>query len=411
MRVQRTERAELVSMGASVVMAAGMIAVAAVSHSVSILAEGIDTVTDLVASLAVLIGLRLSLRHSRNFPAGLYKLENLIGTAIGIFILFCSYELAAESIRRLVSGEDKIDQGWLVLLTMVVVLLITAWLAWYKARVGREEHSPSLLADAKHTWTDAIACLAIVVGVGLEMLGVPRMDAVAALVVVAFLVKAGIEVTLDGIKVLLDASVEREVLDEVESIVKSDRRVRDIVSVQGRNSGRFRFLYLQLVPVSFDLREAEAAAADLKEKIRAGVENVDQISIDFTVVERERVYVALPLEEDGSTVSLRLGDARDFGLLEVALPGLEVTVRERVANPARDAVSGREVRAAVFLSRQGAEVVLVRESLAAGEARFVFEPNGVAWLERPEAASMELAEGALREYAATMLEERGEVPA
>ncbi len=411
MKIQRTERAELVSMGASVFMAAGMIAVAAVSHSVSILAEGIDTVTDLVASLAVLIGLRLSMRHTRGFPAGLYKLENLIGTAIGIFILFCSYELAAESIGRLVSGDDVVDQGWLVLLTMVVVLLVTAWLARYKARVGREENSPSLVADAKHTWTDAIACLAIVVGVGLEMLGVPRMDAVAALVVVAFLVKAGFEVALDGIKVLLDASVEREVLDEVESIVRSDRRVRDVVSVQGRNSGRFRFLSLLLVPVSFDLREAEAIAADLKEKIHAGVENVDQISIDFTVEEEDRIYMAVPLEEDGSVVSPSLGGASGFELLEMGLPGLEVVARERVSNPARDAASGREVRAAVFLARQGAEAVLVRESLAAGDARFVFEPNGVAWLERPEAASLELAEGALREYAATMMRERGETPA
>lgn len=388
-------------------MAAGMIAVAVASNSVAILAEGIDTVTDLVASVAVLAGLRLSMRHSRSFPAGLYKLENLIGTAIGIFILFCSYELANESIHRLFSGDDQIEKGWLVLLTMMVVLVITGLLARYKARVGKKENSPSLVADARHTWTDAIACLAIVVGVGLEMLGIPRMDAVAALVVVVFLVKAGIEVTVDGIKVLLDASVEKEVLEQVREIVASDRRVRDIVSLQGRNSGRFRFLSLLLVPVSFDLREAEAVAEELKERIRSEVENVDQVAVDFTVREADRFYAAVPLE-GGGEVSPRLGDAAGFELLEMELPGREVTVRKRVANPARGAAGGRGLRAAVFLAREGVDAVLVREDMRGNDARFVLELNGILWLERPEAEELDQAEAALRDFAATRSEREDE---
>ena len=85
--------------------------------------------------------------------------------------------------------------------------------------------------------------------------------------------------------------------------------------------------------------------------------------------------------------------------LEYLLPGGEVGTRERMNNPARDAAHGREIRAAVFLARQGAETVLVREAMEVNEARLVFEPNGVAWLERPDISTLEQAEAALRRHA------------
>lgn len=399
MKMERAEKAAFLTLFASAALAVGMIAVAGITHSVAILGEGLDKCVDLISTVAVIIGLRLSRLHPRNFPNGLYKLENLISVLIGGAILLAAYELAVESIRRVAGGGEAVDRPWLVVATMIGALLINSAIAWYKMKVGREENSPSLIADARNNWTDSLAYCAVIVGVTLEALGVANMDAYTGLVVVLFLAQTGLSVGLDGLKVLLDASVENDVLDKVKAIVDSDRRVRDVISIQGRNSGKYRFLSLYLVPVSYDLRQAEATAAGLKEKIRAEVPNVDQVAIDFSSEERDRLYAAVPLEDDWSTVSPGMGDAVNFELLEIALPGLEVTARERMANPGRDAASGREVRAAVFLARQGAEAVLVRQPMQGNEARFVLEPNGITWLERPEVNSLEQAEGALREYA------------
>lgn len=98
-------------------------------------------------------------------------------------------------------------------------------------------------------------------------------------------------------------------------------------------------------------------------------------------------------------MSERLEDASSFEFLEFLLPGGEVNTRERIDNPARDAAHGREMRTAVFLARQGAETILVREAMEGKEARLVFEPNEVAWLEHPDASSLEQAETALRQHA------------
>ncbi|RJP30531.1 MAG: cation diffusion facilitator family transporter [Actinobacteria bacterium] len=396
MKVARTEKAEVISIAASVLMAAGMIAVAIPTGSIAILAEGIDTVVDIVASLAVLAGLRLSQRHSRNFPAGLYKLENLIGTGIGILILVCAYELAAESIRSIIAGGNRVDQPWLVMGTMAAVLAITASIAWYKGKVGREEHSPSLSADAHHAWTDAIACLAIVVGVGLEMLGIPDMDSVAALVVVAFLIKTGIEVTLESLKVLLDASIERDVLARVRELVMEDPHVREVVTITGRNSGSHRFIDLSLVPLSYDLKEAERTSHALSEKIRREIDNVDQVNVDFTVEESKHILGAVLLEGDGTTPALGYEEAPLVLFVEIALPERTVLYRRQEVNPAVEAPRGRGIRLAVFLSRSGIDVLLTRQSLHGDDALYVLESNGVEVVFRPDIISIEDAVEAIR---------------
>jgi len=131
-KMEPAEKAEGIDTILSVFMAAGMIAVAPCPGSVSVLAEGIDTCVDIVASIAVMIGLKLSKKHTKDFPEGLYKLENIVAVAIGVLILFSAYELARESISKLLAKQTTISNPWVAMGTMAVVVLITGGLAWYK---------------------------------------------------------------------------------------------------------------------------------------------------------------------------------------------------------------------------------------------------------------------------------------
>lgn len=292
----RAERTALVSAALATSLSAAFIIAAISVASISLFAGGVLTLARGLTSLMLFAGMRLSRRHPDDFPSGLYKLENLMATALGVMILVGSYVLAKVSIHdiirqgNLIGVDDPLD----ALTPLLVCMFLALFMAWYKVRVGRKENSPSLRADARFSMADAIGLAIISAGICLEAAGVPDMDAWAALAVSIIVAWVGIVVALDGIKVLLDVSLEGEVLDKVKSIVSSDRRIRDIISVQGRNSGKYRFLSLSLVPMSYDLREAEVTASDLKARIRAEVTNVDQVSIDFTVEEKSRLYAAIP---------------------------------------------------------------------------------------------------------------------
>ena len=280
-RLKPTERAEVVSVLVSIGMAAAMIAVAASAGSVAVLAEGTDTVVDVIASLVVLAGMRLAARHTKSFPQGLYKLENLVATGIGVLVLFSAYELGREAIARIISGEDTLQGPLLVIVVMAGVVAATAALAAYKYRIGRAHGSPSLLADARHAWIDTCASAGVALGVGLQWAGVPYMDSVAALVVVALLVWGGVDLVLGGLRVLLDASLEDDVLQEVRRCAETQPGVSRVAAVEGRNAGSYRFVTLRIVPEQMSLTAAERMADALTAAVRARVERIDRVTVEL----------------------------------------------------------------------------------------------------------------------------------
>ena len=391
--MKNTEKAEVVSIGVSIFMAAGMLTVAGISHSVAILAEGTDTLMDIVASIGVLIGLKLSSRKTKTFPAGLYKLENIIAVAIGFLILLSSYELARESISRILSGEDKVTGAWLVMVVMAAVSGLTAFIAWYKGRIGKKENSPSLKADSKHSWTDAIASAAIILGVGLNAAGIKNMDSYTALVVVAILFWSGIGVIRDAVKVLLDASIEKDVLDKARQIAEADPQVRSVVDVQGRNSGSYRFLELAVVPEEYDLRDSEELADKLKQAIKKEIENVDDVVFDFTVEPGANLLYAVPLIEGGGLAG-KLADASSFEMIEVGQDG-GIVSRRTIESPVPADAHARGVRQAVFLARRGLDVLFTAEADIESAACQVLDANEVKVVSKPDISTLAEVEAEL----------------
>lgn len=375
--MRRTEKAALVSAVASATLAGGMVAVSVITGSVAVLAKAVDTIADTVTSVTVMVGLRVSEKHTETFPLGLHKLENLIATAIGVLILFGAYELGREAIGKIAAGSPPIERPSLVVIVMSVAVVVSALLAWYKGKVGTEANSPSLRADGRQSWADVLAGLVVILGISLEMAGVRYMDSAAALVVVFFLVWAGGKVAVDGLKVLLDASIEREVLDRVRQIALDDPCVKRVATVQGRNSGSYRFLHLAVVPTTTDLREAKVICGDLRAKIEDEIENVDEITVDLEAETPRELTGAIALEDDGEAVSAHFGEAESFELVTVDVPRGEILSSEMVSNPFADMERGKGVRLSEYFIRRGVEAVVTREPLHKKGAYYALESHNV----------------------------------
>lgn len=394
-RMDPAEKAEGIDTIASVFMAAGMIIVATISGSVSVLAEGIDTCVDIVASVAVMIGLKLSKRHSKDFPDGLYKLENLVAVAIGVLILFSAYALARESIARLLSKQVKIDSPWVAIGTMAVVVVVTGLLAWYKGHIGNRVNSPSLKADSRHSWTDTIASAGVIVGVALNAAGVHYVDSIMALVIVVILAWSGGQVIVQAFKVLLDASIEKDVLDTATKTAQADPRVRRVVRVDGRNSGSYRFLHVILVPEAFDLKDAEAAADGIRDEIKAAVQNVESVQVEFVPDEADKFSIAVPLEKDGSTLAADLGVADSFALLAVDPAEGKLQETFVLENPVVADDPGRAIKLAVTMARHGADMLLLRGDLPTGAVADVLDANEIDVKQRPDLSTLTDAQAAV----------------
>ena len=181
------------------------------SSSLAVTAGAIDSGTDAVASLILYGGLKLSTRNTPSFPLGLYKIENLISVVIALFIFFAGYEIALQVIRPASAGPD-VSIHTVVLLSAGVVA--TYLFGRYAIRIGRRTESPFLMAEARHRQVDVLSSIVVVASVltdyfhwNYTFLGIST-DQMATAVVLIFIAWAGWGLLVDGMRVLLDASID-----------------------------------------------------------------------------------------------------------------------------------------------------------------------------------------------------------
>jgi len=209
--MEKSEKIALLSTMNNGGLSALKLVLALLSGSVALIADALHSFTDVIASLAVWIGLRISKRRSRAFPYGLYKVENLVSLITSLAIFFAGYEIVREVLTR--SG-GTLTHLPVTLVGVVLTIVATFAFSRYELKVGREIGSPSLIADAQHVKTDMFSSAVIFVGLAGGLVGWP-LDKPAALVVVFFIARAGWSVLSDAVRVLLDASLDFETLDTV----------------------------------------------------------------------------------------------------------------------------------------------------------------------------------------------------
>jgi cation diffusion facilitator family transporter len=346
---------------------------AALSGSLALAASATDSAVDIIGSVAVLVGLVISKRKTKTFPFGLYKVENVVSIVIAVLILVAGYEIAKEAI---VGAEGPVSVQWWALVGVGLTVVVPLVWSRYELKVGRAANSPSLMAEARHYQTDVLSSLIVFISVAASVLGL-AIDRFGALLIVPFIAKSGWDLLSDGMKVLLDASLDAETLREVREILAGFPGVAEVKSVVGRNSGRYRFLQADIVVRTSDLQKAHHLSEQLEEAIRDGVDNVERVVIHYEPRLKTSLIYAVPLEDHRGTVSDHLGQAPYFALVELRAEDGALLREEIVANPHQALEKQKGLEVARMLVDRGVDVLLVRENLEGKGPSYVLADAGV----------------------------------
>jgi cation diffusion facilitator family transporter len=347
--------------------------IAAASGSLAVAAEMVHNLVDLVASVAVLAGVKISERESGRFPYGLYKVENVVAVGVAILIFFTGYEIGREAIRG--EGGSATVNGWM-LAGVALSALIPLVFSRYEMRIGRQINSPSLMADAQeyraHVFSSGVVFLALVG----QMVGFP-LDRYAALVIVVLIAKTGWELLADGMRVLLDASLDAETLEQVRAIIQADPAVTELRSLAGRNAGRYRFLEAEVALRVDELEKAHKVSRRIEEAIRAQVPHVERVRIHYEPQVRSHLRYAVPLADPAGTVSPHFGEAPYFALVTVRTADGQVERQEVLSNPHTQVEKAKGIRVAEWLMGLKADIVVLREGVHGKGPAYVFADAGV----------------------------------
>lgn len=369
----KVERWGWYSIGINVVLAGINFAIALASGSLAVEAEMVHNLVDLLTAVAVLIGLKLSTRKSKEFPYGLYKLENVVTVVLSVMIFITAYEIARDALfapPRLATVDPWMLGG------VIVATAIPLIFSHFELQAGREANSPALIADAKeyraHVFTTGVVFAALMA----QWFDFP-LDRVAALVIVLAIGKTGWDLLVDGMRVLLDASLDTETILQMREIINAEPTVAELKWVTGRNAGRFRFVEAEVTLRVHELEKAEAATRRIETQIRQAVPYVERVLIHAEPMERTHLRYAIPLVDPGGTLSQHFGEAPYFALVTVRLSDGAIEEQQVVANPHREEERGKGIQVAEWLVALKADVVALKESLRGKGPVYVFGDAGV----------------------------------
>jgi cation diffusion facilitator family transporter len=189
---------------------------AILTGSVGLLGDAIHNLSDVTTSAVVFLGFRLSKRPaSERYPYGLERAEDLAGIGIAAVIWASAAFAGIESVRKLLEHGHTTDVGWGIAGAAIGIVGNQA-VARYKLVVGRRIGSATLIADARHSWLDALSSAGALVGLVAVALGQSWGDPVAGLAITLFICHVGWEVTRDVVHRLADG-VDPEIIHAAEA--------------------------------------------------------------------------------------------------------------------------------------------------------------------------------------------------
>jgi cation diffusion facilitator family transporter len=242
-------RATLLGVLVSAVLGAVKIVAGILGNSYALVADGIESILDIISSLAVWSGLRLA-SHPPNerFPYGYGKAEPLATVAVAIALFAAATGIAIQSVREILTPHHAPAVFTLFVLVGVVATKETMFRRL--SRTGSDIGSQAVIADAWHHRSDSITSLAAFIGISVALIAGPGYESAddwAALVACIVIGTNGYRLLRTGLREVVDAAPPPEIERRIRAISSQVAGVREIDKCRIRKSGFMLFVEIHVV--------------------------------------------------------------------------------------------------------------------------------------------------------------------
>lgn len=193
------------------------------SASISLLADGINNLTDSAASVTTLVGFKLaSAPADDKHPYGHERIEYICGMFVSLFVLVVGILLGKSSIEKIISKEtmDLSHFYWLVGI-LVFSILMKLWLGFVYKKVGKKINSTAVSATAQDCFNDCISTVAILVSLIICKFTNFNVDGWLGLAVSAFILVNGVKLVFETVSPLIGEAPKEEFVKDLVEKIKS----------------------------------------------------------------------------------------------------------------------------------------------------------------------------------------------
>lgn len=239
------------------------------TNSVSLMADAVHSASDILTSIVVLIGFKLSSSPAdEKHPYGHGRLEFVASLIISMMLMLTGIEFGKTAYFRFMENTVVKGSFWALGITLAGVVF-KEWMAQFSMDLGRRADSSALHADAWHHRSDAITSILVAIAIVASKFGYNRVDAVFGIGVSAFVFYVGILIAMESASKLIGEVPSDEELQIIEDLALSVLGVTYPHGIKIHDYGAYKEISLHiLVDKTLSLVEAH----DISERVEKAIE-------------------------------------------------------------------------------------------------------------------------------------------
>lgn len=272
-RQRRGITAVNVGLGANVLLAGLKTVVGVLGHSSALLADGINSTSDVAYYVVVRVLMHFSRKPAdREHPYGHSQVESIAAVVVGAFVISTAVAIFWNAINDVYDyfvGRGTFEPAaplaqWIALFTIGLKFLLML----YTRRVGRQTENPAILALAQDHRNDIVAASGAAAGIFLGRMGVPWGDPLAGALVAVVVLRTGIDILRDASASLMDTVPGEEVERQVKVVLSKVNGVIDVEEVQAHMFGPYLVLNITIgIDGGLTVREGDTIASTVEDTL------------------------------------------------------------------------------------------------------------------------------------------------
>lgn len=280
-RYDESNKITILSIIWNIVLTIIKIGAGVLGNSNAIIADGLHSASDILTSIGVLIGNKISKSpNDKEHNYGHEKAETLVALLLSIVLIFVALKIGYGGIISLLNVDKIKVPTILPLIVSVISILIKEYQYRITIKVANKINSPALKADAWHHRSDALSSIAAFIGIGGALLGFKALDPIASIVVALFVAKVGFDILKDSANELMDYSIDEDQEKQIVNIAENTDGVINLGEIRTRKHGATAYVDLTIcVNKNLTVFEGHEIATKLEKRIINEMQFVKGITV------------------------------------------------------------------------------------------------------------------------------------
>ncbi len=324
--------ASIIGIAVNVLLATGKMAIGAIFGVISVLADGLNNLTDCGSSVISTISFKLSSKPAdKEHPFGHQRIEYICSLAVAFIVLLVAFETAKESIAKIISPSEVAFSYWIIGVLIGSVILKFLLFIFYRT-VAKKINSSILKASSVDSLNDCISTFVVIISFLISKFTGFNVDGIAGALVSLFIAYSGIVILKEVFSNLIGKAPDEEMLKKIKEKILSYENVLGVHDLSVYSYGPNK--YFASAHVEVDAKIDVLISHELVDKIEKDfIESMGIVltgHLDPIVTDDERVNqlkakiekIVTKMDERFSIHDFRIvfGEKRTNVLFDVAVP-------------------------------------------------------------------------------------------